>query len=158
MSGYILSILGIVIAGVVIDIIIPSGSINKYIKSIYAIFVVAVLLMPLIKFLNQNHGFQVSYSDYEFQENLMNFIHNKRVEGLENEIENYFEIEGFKSIDIDINFSIENNEIIYKICHVNLKNLEISTDKQHINRYEFIKEVVNSYTNLSSEEIVINEW
>lgn len=158
MSGYILSILGIVIAGVVIDIIIPSGSINKYIKSIYAIFVVAVLLMPLIKFLNQNHGFQVSYSDYEFQENLMNFIHNKRVEGLENEIENYFEIEGFKSIDIDINFSIENNEIIYKICQVNLKNLEISTDKQHINRYEFIKEVVNSYTNLSSEEIVINEW
>ena len=36
MTGYILSILGIVIAGVLIDVIMPSGKINKYIKSIYS--------------------------------------------------------------------------------------------------------------------------
>ena len=43
MTGYILSVLGIVIAGVFMDVILPSGTIAKYIKGIYSIFVVAVL-------------------------------------------------------------------------------------------------------------------
>ena len=68
MSGYILSILGIVISGVFIDIIVPSGSTSKYIKSIYSIFVVAVLLMPLLKFINNSNDFEVVYKDYELQE------------------------------------------------------------------------------------------
>ena len=157
MNGYILSILGIIVAGIIIDIIIPSGTINKYIKSIYSIFVVAVLLMPLMKFLNSNQGFQLSYVDYELQENLINYIFKSRVDSLETNIEEYLSGEGFAQIDIKLEYSIENNEIIYNSCHVNLQNLSITEDKQHINKYEFIKEVVNSYTNLNSWEILINE-
>ena len=158
MNGYILSILGIVIAGIIIDIILPTGTISKYIKSIYSIFVVAVLLMPLINFLNKNNGFKLNYTDYELQENLINFISTKRVDSLEINIEEHLLSEGFNSIDIEINFSIENNEILLNSCDVNLKNLEISADKQHINKYEFIKEVVTNFTNLNSEEIIFNEW
>jgi len=158
MSGYILSVLGIVVAGVIIDIIIPSGSVSKYIKSIYSIFVVAVLLMPLIKFLNANQGFQLTYTDYELQENLINHIYTNKVSSLETEIENHLTNEGFSKIDIEIVFSIENNELVYNSCNINLKNLAITQDKQHINKYEFITDVVNSYTNLTNQEIKFNEW
>lgn len=158
MSGYILSILGIVVAGIIIEVIIPTGTISKYIKSVYAIFVVAVLLMPLINFLNKNHGLQLSYSDIELQQNLINYISKSRVEKTETNIEQHLSNEGFNSIDIKLNYLIENNEIVYKICEVNLTNLSISEDKQHINKYEFIKEVVISYTNLDGQEIKFDEW
>ena len=79
MAGYILSILGIVVAGVFIDIIIPSGTINKYIKSIYAIFVLAVIITPIIKFFNDNQGFNLEYQEYEINQNLINYIQTNKI-------------------------------------------------------------------------------
>ena len=43
MGEYLLSILGIVILGVVIDVVMPSGSTSKYISGIFAIVVMFVI-------------------------------------------------------------------------------------------------------------------
>lgn len=157
MKGYILSILGIVIAGILIDVIVPSGSVNKYVKSIYSIFVVAVILNPLITLISKSKNLSLNYVDYELDKELISYIYTERTVKLEEDIENYLAKEGFANIDIVFNFSIEKNELIYNSCEVNLKNLVIASDKQHINKYEYIMEVVQSYTNLTDEEIIINE-
>jgi len=157
MSNYILSILGIVILGIIIDVIIPSGNINKYIKSIYAIFIVAVIVSPFVNYLKKDKDFNIHYQEYEISENLLNFIYKNRISSLEDEIELKLNSEGYSGINIIINFSSENNELSYNSCTINLENLVISTDKQHINSYEFITEVVRSYTGLEDEEILINE-
>lgn len=157
MTGYILSILGIVVAGILIDVIVPSGSINKYVKSVYSIFVVAVILNPLISLISKSKNLNLSYTDYELDKELISYIYTERTDNLEESIETHLDGEGFSNVDIKINFSIENNELIYNSCEVNLKNLVIASDKQHINKYEFIMEVVQSYANLTDEEIIINE-
>ena len=157
MAGYILSILGIVIAGIIIDIIVPSGNINKYIKSIYAIFVVAVILSPLINYLNKEHDLSLHYEDYQVSEQLLNYISKQKVSSLELQIENTLNEEGFSNVDIKINYSIENNELSINSCTVNLQNLVIVADKQHINKYEFIIEVVQEHTNLTEEVIIFYE-
>ncbi len=157
MAGYILSILGIVIAGIIIDIIVPSGNINKYIKSIYAIFVVAVILSPLINYLNKEHDLSLHYEDYQVSEQLLNYISKQKVSSLELQIENSLNEEGFSNVDIKINYSIENNELSINSCTVNLQNLVIVADKQHINKYEFIIEVVQEHTNLTEEVIIFYE-
>lgn len=157
MAGYILSILGIVIAGIIIDIIVPSGNINKYIKSIYAIFVVAVILSPLINYLSKEHDLTLHYDDYQVSEQLLNYISKQKVTSLEQEIENTLNEEGFSNVDIKINYSIENNELSLNSCTVNLQNLVIVADKQHINKYEFIIEVVEEHTNLTEEVIIFYE-
>lgn len=158
MTSYVLSILGIVVAGVFIDIIIPSGAISKYIKGIYAIFVVAVLISPVVKFLNKNHNFTIKYQEYNLNENLLNYIHTSRANEMEKTIENCLYNTGFSNVKINLKISTENNELKYYSCVVNIKNLVISSDKQHINKYEHIKEVVKDYTGLSLEEIIIDEW
>lgn len=158
MNGYILSILGIVVAGVLIDIIVPTGSINKYIKSIYSIFVVAVLISPVVKLLNKANDFSFKYDDYQINTNLLTYIYEKQVSSHEKSIEQAFADKGFSNVDIVLNFSIENDELRYNSCQVNLKNLVISADKQHINKYEFVKTVVKESTNLKPEEIIIDEW
>ena len=157
MSGYILSILGIVIVGVLVDIVVPSGTINKYIKSIYAIFVLAVILSPVIKFLSNTHDINVNITGYEINEDLMNYINTNKIKSLETNIENILKDEGFDGIDIKINYSIESNELMINSCTVNMQNLVITSDKQHINKYEFIIEVVREYTNLADEEIIFYE-
>lgn len=159
MSGYILSILGIVIAGIFIDIIVPTGGINKYIKSIYSIFVVAVILSPVIKFFAKSKDLTINYKDYEINEKLMNYIHKKQVEETEIKIETDLDSNGFSNIDIVITFSVKNNELIYNSCLVNLKNMVIDKKNQHINKYEFIQEIVQKHTKLIKEEIKFNgQW
>ena len=157
MAGYILSILGIVVAGVFIDIIIPSGTISKYIKSIYAIFVLAVIITPIIKFFNNNQGFNLQYQEYEINQNLINYIQTNKIATIENDITLELENEGLFNIDIIINYSIDNNELSINSCTINLENLVISSDNQHINKYEIIKEIVREHTNLTDEEMIFYE-
>lgn len=158
MSAYILSILGIVVAGIIIDVVIPAGNISKYIKGVYAIFVVAVLINPIVQFISKTHDYKLNYTDYELDAELIEYIFTNRVESKENEIEMYLNCEGFLNIDIKINFSINKNEIVYNSCLVNLENLSIKPDKQHINKYEFITKAISTYTNLTYEEIEFYEW
>jgi stage III sporulation protein AF len=157
MAGYILSILGIVIAGIFIDIIIPNGAINKYIKGVYSIFVVAVLINPVVKFLNKEHNFTIKYEEYNISANLLSHIYEMRSKTTEQNIETHLKNEGLENIDIILSFSIENEKLKYNSCIINLKNMTISQDKQHINKYEFIKDIVKQHTNLTDEEIIIDE-
>lgn len=158
MSGYVLSILGIVLIGVIIEVVIPSGNISKYIKGIFSIFVVAVIISPVVTLISNKNNFKLTYTNYELDSELIEYIYSNRVKNIESEIENYLKQEGFDKIDIKIDFSIENDEITYNFCNVNLQNLEISADKHHINKYEFIKDVISNYTNLTDEEIIFYEW
>lgn len=157
MSGYILSILGIVMVGIIIDVIVPSGTINKYIKSIFSIFVLAVILMPAVKFLTKAHNLQIDTGEQVVNENLLNYIYGQRVKSLETQIEDELEKEGVRKVDIKIYYSIKNNELSLNSCEVDIKNMEISADKQHINKYEFIKGFVQDRTNLTEEVIIFNE-
>ncbi len=157
MAGYILSILGIILAGIFIDILVPTGSVSKYIKSIYSIFVVAVILSPVVKFLTKKDVYTLKYEDYQINEKLMNFIYNGRADELKAKIEKRLDDEGFKNIDIKINYSSNNNEFQLNSIEVNLKNLVIQADKQHINKYEFISDVIKEFTNLTDEVILFYE-
>lgn len=44
-----MSIVGVVAIGVLLDILLPSGEINKYIKGVFGIVVVFVIIIPLPK-------------------------------------------------------------------------------------------------------------
>ncbi len=157
MSGYILTILGIVLAGILIDIIVPTGKINKYIKSIFAIFVVAVILMPVVKFIAKSDEITINYTDYEIEQNLMDYIFSSRVTAYENEIIEVLENNGLSNIDIKINYSINSNELSLNSCEVNLKNMTSSNIEMHNNRYEFIAETIKEITNLTDEVIIFYE-
>lgn len=157
MSGYILSILGIVVVGIIIDVIIPSGSINKYIKSIYSIFVVMILINPIITFINNHKEFKFDYNDYELSSGLLTYIEKQKVTAMQKEIVERLDEEGLKKVEVEIKYSLENDNLILNSCIINLQNVEISADKQHINKYEIITKVVKEITNLSEEVIVIYE-
>ena len=65
MNEWIMCIVGISALGILMDIIIPEGETNKYIKGIFAIFTVFVIIYPLPKLLkggiNLDELFNLAY-------------------------------------------------------------------------------------------------
>lgn len=157
MKAYVLSILGIALCGVLIDVIMPSGSTSKYIKSIFSIFVVAVILNPVIKFFAKAKNLDINYTDIEINQKLMNYITDQKVEQTKKAIVFELNNKGLSNIDITLNFALENNELIYNSCFVNLKNVVYNPTDKHISKYELITEVVKQHTNLNDEVIIFDE-
>ncbi|MDE6967403.1 MAG: stage III sporulation protein AF, partial [Clostridia bacterium] len=54
MNGWLLSIVGVVALGVLLEILLSDGQTSKYIKGVFSLAVVLVLVAPLPKFLNKN--------------------------------------------------------------------------------------------------------
>ena len=50
-SAWVLSVAGISVLGVLIDLILPSGQTRKYVKGVFAFIVVLVIITPLPKLL-----------------------------------------------------------------------------------------------------------
>ncbi len=47
MSGYLISIIGVVMLGVLVDLVLPSGQMNKFVKSMFGIFTILIIISPV---------------------------------------------------------------------------------------------------------------
>lgn len=67
MTGWLISIVGISFLTILLDILIKDSENMKYIKSIYSIIVVYVIIFPVITFINQikNADFSNVFKDVE---------------------------------------------------------------------------------------------
>ena len=54
MNAWLLSIVGVVSLGVLLEILLADGETSKYIKGVFALAVVLVLVAPIPKFMNKN--------------------------------------------------------------------------------------------------------
>jgi len=92
MNGWIMSITGIVLISVLVDIILPEGQTNKYIKGIVGLMVVYVIISPLPKLLKMDLNliniFDFSNSGYEIDETFINNINKDKIDELECEMVN----------------------------------------------------------------------
>ena len=75
MSAWLMSIVGVVSLGVLLEILLEDGQTSKYIKGVFAIAVVLVIVAPLPKFFNK----EWSYEDF-----FSGAIHNPNEEFVDN--------------------------------------------------------------------------
>ena len=54
MAGWMLSVVGIIFASVILELIIPDGKTNSFIKSILVIIFMYVVLTPVIDWVNND--------------------------------------------------------------------------------------------------------
>lgn len=158
MKAYIISILGITLCGVLIDIVLPAGSTSKYIKSIYSIFVVAVILNPLITFFAKTKNINLEYNNFETSQTLIDYINTQKIKSVETTIIEELKQKGVSNIEVKINYDWQYNQLVYKSCLIDLKNMVYQPTDKHTNKYELITEVVQQHTNLSNEVIIFDEW
>lgn len=156
-SAYLLSIVGVVILLVIIDLILPDSKISKYIKSIAAVFVVAVIASPIVKLVNSNWDWHSLFvgSEYQIDENIINNINQQNIEVLEDEIANYLTEQGFEGVEVMISANFIENELKISYIYVNLCDLVINENLEHIDYYTKIKELITQQINIEGDKIII---
>ncbi len=159
MSGYLLTLLGVIMLGVLINVIIPSGSTNKYISGIFSIFVMCVMISPVLKWINNDYEFSNYFtsSDIQINEQLLNNVTYNKLEALSQDIEKELSDNGYTGVNINIQFKLEAENVIITQVLVDLSNLVINANSTNINKYVYIRQVVLSKLAISEEVVVFSE-
>lgn len=145
LSNWILSIAGIICVSVIVELILPDGQMNRYIKGIFSFIIILVVIMPIPKLLYRdldfsnifdNSGYEID-SDYLYQVNL------DKMNSVKNEIENQIEKRGYLNVVVSINCDIFDNSMQYKSIFVDLSDLVISGQAEHNNISKIKKDISN---------------
>ena len=159
MSGYLLALLGVVVLGVLIDVILPSGSTSKYISGIFAIFVMFVMISPVLTFIKSDYKLSDYFTnvDIELNQNLLYTINDNKFNAMEDTITKHLQNKGYNNVVIDIQFTLEADNVEITQVLVDLTNLVINTNSTNINRYVYIRQVVMQHIAVTEEVIVFSE-
>ena len=156
MQSYILSVLGIVLVSVLIEIILPSGQTAKYIKSVFSIFVVYVLISPILSMIKKDYDITkyLQRVNMQINQTLLNNIYKDQIDAKNTDIENILENAGYSGTKVRIVFNIVDDKIILEKVKINLDNLVITSPNANINKYQHIRQVVAQSIEIKEEDIL----
>ncbi len=148
MTSWLLSIVGVVFVGVMVDIISPSGKTNAFIKSIFAIFLIYVVISPLIKLVKKD-AFEITQS-YNFS----SVETDPKIVQAEHQITEGLISNGICGIDVEIIGYVSNNGIVAQKVILNGAKTVLNSMDEHIDKYKLITEIVQSVITVKKENIV----
>lgn len=157
-SIYILSVVGVVVLSVVLDMILINGSMAKYIKSIMGFILIFVIASPIPKILKNKIDLSFfSQTSFEINEDYYEVIKNQQQKILVESLEKELSQNGFKNVHIQIWADFENNTLKINYIFVDLSDLVISNNNEHINKYEAIKTLLIEKTGIEEERLVFDD-
>lgn len=154
-SSWILSVVGIVIVGLLVDIILPSGKTGKIIKNILAIFSIFVFVLPISKIDIKSINFSALFSgSIKIDENFVEKRNLEKIKALQNSIEKNLKENGFEGVNITISGKYENENLKISNIFVDLCSLVLKDEKLNIDKYTNIVAIIKKFV-LVKEEIII---
>ncbi|MBR2029868.1 MAG: hypothetical protein IJ999_03075 [Clostridia bacterium] len=147
--------------GLIADVMLPEGQINKYIKSIFAIITIFVIVSPLPglfnNFSHNANDFFTSNDEFVLNEDFLNEIIYEKQKEKQTLLQNVFEQNGIKSVDVNI--ICNDQSIVFKIESVQLdiKNMVIQSEDKNINIKDKLIELVYATTGVKASEVVFYE-
>lgn len=154
-SSWILSICGMVLVGILVDIIMPQKKLAKFVKSIVGIFTVLVAFTPLTKVNLDNINLDGTLSGMEIDNTFVENREEEKLSSLKTSIESSIGQNGYKNVEIY--FETEGNKGVIKTVFVDLKNLVLCTENLNINKYTNIVAIVKQFVSISEDKIIFNE-
>ena len=160
LSAWVLSIVGIVVLTLMVDIIIPEGKTGKYIKGVFAMLTVFVIAMPLPKIFNSEFDLEEflqqntsASADCDVLEN----IYYMRLERLEQKIITSAESEGIKNMEVKINALNNNSFVEIQSIEINLKNVVIEEKNPNINIVDIVIDLVSKAAETDKSAVKVYE-
>ena len=147
MSAWLISIVGVVSLGVLIEIVLPEGENTKYIRGIFSIIVIFVIISPLPKmmkgeffkdFIGEDSA-QIEI-DEDYYNSMKESIHKSVIEGLEEHLSN----SGYDNIQFEMTFD---ENYAYSVEKVVVKNTFSSEEE-----WQKVKKIIMSYVGRATVE------
>ena len=159
-SKWLISILSVVISGVLVDLLLPNGKLNGFIRAIFGFLAVTIIISPLPSIINRELSFEnviYNYGATQIDQDYVDSSIKNIITNLENATEQELKNEGFENVNVVISYIIENYKYTIKKVSLDIKNLVINSNQVHINKYTEMKQIVVNFLNVSTEEVEINE-
>ena len=140
------SIAAVVILSVLVDVILPEGSIRKFINGIMAVIVMLVIIAPVPNFLNTKINFSpqnsvVSAPDTEYITN----VYKSKIRLLEKNVDGELENCGYSGTKTTVAVDRYDAEMRILNVTVDITGLIINKNLAHINKYDGIKDKVSAF-------------
>lgn len=158
-SSWILSIAGIISLSVIVELLMPEGQMNKYIKSIFSFIIVLVIILPLPKIFNKEVNISNMFQTQEItlQEDFLYQSNLSKLSAITKSIEEDVEGEGYQGVSLSISSDIFADKMDYKGIYVDLRNLVILENSEHKNIVEIKEEIESIIKNYINDGEVIFE-
>lgn len=155
-GGWALSIVGIVMLGLLVDIVMPEGQTNKYIKSVFAVITVFVIAAPLPKLLaggfNLDEIFN-SDSSYEIDGGYIEMLNRQKAAALILTAETALADAGYTGVDISVTHETRNNELVFIHIFADVEKAEYKGSALNTNSTSGIKDILVNIFGIKREAI-----
>ena len=157
-STWILSITGIVLVGLLFDILLPNGKTNKIVKSIVALFTVLVIVSPLKNIDLNNFDFSNLFENFNIDSQFVSSIREDMVQTLKDDIQENLYENGYSGVKIDFEVSSSQENLQIRTVFVDLSNLVLLDNNLNINKYTNIVAIIKSLVDIKEDSIIFYEW
>ena len=159
LSTWILSIAGVVCLSVIVELVLPEGQMNRYIKGTFSFIIILVVILPLPNLLGQkiDLGNIFSYDEIKVDDDYLYQLNLDKINSLKEKIEKEVLDHGYQNVSIYINCNIFENSLTFKSITVELENLVISENAEHKNITKIKKDItsiIKSYIEIDEEAIL----
>ena len=158
-SAWALSIVGICLLSVVIDLMLPSGKTNSNIKKVVSYAIILVVLLPIPNILNGNIRAEGIFDNgiIELQDNYIYNLNQSKLDSIKNKIENELNSMGILGVSVSISANIFEDDMEIYAIYVDLYNLVITEDASNINIKKIVKDLILGCIYIKEEKIIFFE-
>lgn len=158
-SAWLLSIAGVSVLSVVVDIVLPKGQTEKYIKSIFAFVMILVIIAPLPKLLKSEINLDEIFQreEIKIQEDFIYQSNQDKLSLLKKQIESDLKEQNLQGIEVSVYGDIFSDDMQIEKIFVDLSNLVINDKNQHIDIEKTVIETIQKYILVEKEKVEFNE-
>ena len=157
MSGYILKIFGVAIIAVIIDIILPSGKMEKIVKMALSIVIVFVIASPIPSLISKVKNFNSSDNFDLIDKEYVKKINQQKIDAVEEKIKEDLKESGISNIEIELMCDLSQTEIKYIFANIDARSVVLEEKAQGINLVETVKQSVLKFIQIEKENILVYE-
>lgn len=152
MNPWILCIIGVVFLGVMLEIVVPDGKTNAFIRSIFAVIFMVIVVSPIIKLVKDSEF--IDFSDMvTWTVNQDDYTEQLLLE-LKFQIENHLTTNGVEGVQVEVKGYSTNKDVKIEQIKVDLSNLVILEKDEHINKYKLITTLIKEKVEIDEESII----
>ena len=157
-SIWILSIIGVVMIGVLVEIILPEGKTNTLLKSVVAVASIFIIISPLKNIDFKSINFSNMFSSIEIDSSFVEDQRKNMIETLQTQIENDLTDSGYLNVSVQLQVDKESEYLEFNNIFVDLRNLVLSSENLNINKYTNIVAIVRQVINVDKDSVIFYEW
>ena len=150
MTSWLLSIVGIIFLGILLDIVYPNGKTNAFCKGIFGIFAVVVMISPILKF-----DYSKLNNNIYIDNSLITNVANAKADYYQRKIEQVLLDNNINGVTVEIQGKISNYEFEIENIYLDTSELVLTENISNINKYEIIIQIVLKAIDVDKERIVV---